>query len=96
MKNLFSISAIAIVILGGAQAAAAELPTFELMGLPMTPHQVAVLGGGTGVQEQAPAPALMLGGMPASPHQVAVLTSRLGAMAKAAAVKPTSVGVAAE
>ena len=34
MKNLFSIAAIAAVMLDGAGAAAAELPTFEVMGFP--------------------------------------------------------------
>jgi len=34
--------------------------------------------------------------MPASPHQIAVLTPRAGMTAKAAAVKPTTVGLAAE
>ena len=56
-------------------AAAARFPTFQLMGFPITPVQVLVVGS-TYVQEQPPTPALMLGGMPASPHQVAVLTPR--------------------
>jgi hypothetical protein len=52
-----------------------ELPTFELMGFPITRHQVAVLGSAQ-VRERAPTPTLTLAGMPASPHQVAVLTPR--------------------
>src|SRR5262249_10185499 len=75
MKNLFSITVITAVMLNGAGAAAAELPTFELMGFPITPHQVAVIGSAH-VQEQAPTPTLTLGGMPASPHQLTVLTPR--------------------
>jgi hypothetical protein len=82
MKNLFRITAITAVMLNGA--AAAELPTFELMGFPITPHQVAVLGSAH-VQEQTPTPALTLGGMPASPHQIAVLTPRSRATRAAAA-----------
>src|SRR5262245_16466625 len=63
------------VALQGASAAAGELPTFELLGFPISRHQVAVLGPAN-VEEQAPSPALTRGGMPASPHQVAVLTPR--------------------
>ena len=58
-----------------ANAAAGELPKFELLGFPVSPHQVAVLGSAN-VEEQAPSPTLTWGGMPASPHQVAVLTPR--------------------
>jgi hypothetical protein len=75
MRNLFSIAAIAALMLGGAGAAAAELPTFEMTGFPITPHQVQVVGAAH-VQERSPTPTLTLGGMPASPHQVTVLTPR--------------------
>ena len=75
MRNLFPIAATAALMLGGAGAAAAELPTFERMGFPITPHQVQVVGAAH-VQERSPTPTLTLGGMPASPHQVAVLTPR--------------------
>jgi len=68
MKNLFSITAITAVMLNGAGAAAAELPTFELMGFPITPHQAVV--GSAHVREQSPNSTLTLGGMPASPHQM--------------------------
>jgi hypothetical protein len=95
MKKMFLIAAIAAVTVIGSRAGAAELPTFGLTGFPITPHQVAVVGG-TGVQEQAPIPALTFGGMPASPHQIAVLTPRPSVTAKAAAMKPTTVGLAAE
>jgi hypothetical protein len=53
MKDLFSIAATAALVLGGAGASAAELPTFELMGFPITPHQVQVVGSGN-VQERSP------------------------------------------
>jgi hypothetical protein len=76
MKNLFSIAALTAIMLHGAGAAAAELPTFELMGFPITTHQVAVLGPAH-VRERLPTTTLTLGGIPASPHQVAVLTPRL-------------------
>ena len=63
------------VALQGANAAAEELPIFELSGFPISRHQVAVLGSAN-VKEQSPTPALTWSGMPASPHQVAVLTRR--------------------
>ncbi len=94
MKKTFLMAAIAAATMVGSGAGAGELPTFELMGLPITRHQVAVMGA-QGVQEQAAA-TLTFGGMPASPHQIAVLTPRAGMTAKAAAVKPTTVGLAAE
>jgi hypothetical protein len=76
MKKLFSIAAAAAALMmcGGA-AIAAELPTYEVMGFPITWHQVGVLGG-SGVQEQSFTPTLMFGGMPGSPSQVMVLTPR--------------------
>jgi hypothetical protein len=70
----FSIAA-TVLMLGVAGAAAAELPTYEAMGFPITPHQVSVVGSAH-VQERAPIPALTVVGMPASPHQIAVLTPR--------------------
>jgi hypothetical protein len=96
MKKMFLIAATAAVTVVGSSVGAAELPTFELMGFPITRHQVAVMGA-QGVQEQAAAATLTFGGgMPASAHQIAVLTPRAGMTAKAAAVKPTTVGLAAE
>ena len=70
----FSIAAAALM-LGGAGAMAGERPTFELMGFPITQHQVAVVGSAY-VRERSPTPTLMLEGTPASPHQIAVLTLR--------------------
>jgi len=58
--------------LGAAGAVARKLPTYELFGFPITPHQISVLGS-PHVQEQSPTPNLMLNGMPASPHQITVL-----------------------
>jgi hypothetical protein len=73
MKTMFSVAAITAILLGGASATAAELPTFEFTGLPITAHQVSVLGV-AGIQESSPVPKLTVGGMPVSPHQIAVLT----------------------
>lgn len=79
MKNLFLIAA-AIAAIGGATTNHADacnlrLPTFELTGFPISPHQVAVLGSAQ-IEESSATPTLMLVGMPASPHQIAVLTPR--------------------
>jgi hypothetical protein len=95
MKKAFWMAAIASMTVVSSVATAAELPAFELTGFPITPHQVAVVGG-TGVREQAPIPALTFGGMPASPHQIAVLTLRSSVMEKAAAVRPTTAGLVAK
>jgi hypothetical protein len=72
MRRLFILSATTALILGGAVATAADLPVYELQGLPITPHQTSVVGSAN-IQERSPTPSLTLGGMPASPHQVAVL-----------------------
>jgi hypothetical protein len=88
MKNLFAIAG-AAVMLSGVGATAAELPTFEAVGFPITPHQIVVLGTAH-VEEQSPTPTLTLGGMPASPVQIAVLTPR--AREVAAAANPTKAG----
>ena len=73
MKTIFSIGAITGFLLGAASATAAELPTFEFVGLPITAHHAALLGVAC-VQERSPTPTLTLGGMPASPLQILVLT----------------------
>jgi len=59
----------------GERTTAAELPTFQLMGLPISPVQAQVVTSAH-IEEMPPAPTLMLGGMPASPHQIAVLRPR--------------------
>jgi hypothetical protein len=79
MRNLFLI-AIAIAAIGGAttnkvHACNLRLPTFEVTGFPISPHQVAVLGAAH-VEERSAMPTLKLAGMPASAHQVAILTAR--------------------
>src|SRR5271168_5379476 len=85
MKTIFSIGAITAILLGGASAMAAELLTFEFMGLPLTAHQAALLGV-AGIRERSPTPTLTLGGMPASPLQIVVLTRPRSI--KAAAAQP--------
>ena len=86
MKRLFLLAAVAAVITQGAGvAAAAELPAYELAGLPISAHQISVVGP-SHVQEALPAATLMASGMPASPHQVAVLTAGKRIVGKLAGV----------
>jgi hypothetical protein len=59
--------------------ATTAIPSYEVMGFPITPHQISIVGSAH-VEEQSPSPSLMMAGMPASPHQVAVLTPRLRMM----------------
>jgi hypothetical protein len=76
MKRLVLFAAVAVAIANGIDvAAAAELPTYQSTGFPITAHQVSVLGSAH-VQEAPSVPALTLGGMPASPNQIEVLTAR--------------------
>jgi hypothetical protein len=68
-KMSLLIAAVAAISMAGATAgSAAELPTYEAAGLPISPVQVGVLGAPQ-VQEQSQANAL-------SPHQLRVLTPR--------------------
>ena len=60
---------LAISIAGGTSGFAAELPTYEVEGLPISPVQSTVLGGVNFRTAQVAPPAL-------SPHQVNVLTPR--------------------
>ena len=66
-----------LVLVGPAvgQPAATPFPIFELMGFPISPVQVQIVGSDR-VEEQVPTPTLTLRGMPASPHQLAVLGLR--------------------
>jgi hypothetical protein len=75
MKRLVLFAAVAFAIANGIDvAAAAELPTYESTGFPITAHQVSVMGAAH-VEEAPSVPALTLGGMPASPSQIQVLTA---------------------
>jgi hypothetical protein len=75
MKNLLAITASAAVIMSAVDAVAGELPTFEVLGFPITHLQVAIVGSAH-VRERSPTPALTFAGMPASPHQISVFTPR--------------------
>jgi hypothetical protein len=67
-------AAIAISMAGGTAGLAAELPTYEVTGLPMSPVQVGLLGAAH-VQENAQAKSVATASA-ASPHQLSVLTPR--------------------
>ena len=69
-KTYLSIAAAVISIAAGTAGFAAELPTYETRGLPISAVQVQVLGAAN-VREQSPAPSST-----ASPHQLRVLTPR--------------------
>ena len=75
MKTLFAMAAAGTLMLSGASSSAAELPSYELMGFPITPVQLQVVGSAN-VKERSPSSSLTMAGMPASPHQVTVLTPR--------------------
>src|SRR6267378_1895607 len=51
-----SIAAAATLMMGGVGATAAELPSYDVVGFPITPHQFVVLGPAN-AQERAPAAA---------------------------------------
>ena len=63
-------AAVVISIAAGTAGFAAELPTYETTGLPISAVQVQVLGAAN-VREQSPAPTSTV-----SPHQLRVLTPR--------------------
>ena len=75
MVHHVSLALTAILLSSVAAATAAELPTFEIIGFPLTQHQLTVLNAGM-VQERAATPSLTVASMPASPVQIGVLTSR--------------------
>jgi hypothetical protein len=87
MKTLFAMAATGTLMLSGAGALAAELPSYELLGFPITPHQFSVVGPAN-VKEQSPSPSLTIAGMPASAHQVTVLTPRPRLIEEQAATNP--------
>jgi hypothetical protein len=84
-----SLATAVAVILTGAAAAAAEPPTYDILGFPLTQHQLTVLNSGL-VQERSPAADLTVAGMPASPAQIAVLTPGPRHEVAAKEGKPTS------
>jgi hypothetical protein len=71
VKQIYlSIAAAAISFTGATAGFAAELPSYEASGLPVSAVQVRVLGAAN-VQEQTPVPASTL-----TPLQLSVLTPR--------------------
>jgi|GEM_PF-5972725 len=68
-KKILSIAA-AILTIAGGTAAAAELPTYEANGFPVSPLQVRVLGAAH-VEQKVAAPSTV-----ASVHQAKVLSPR--------------------
>ena len=78
MKRLVLFAALATAIANGIDvAAAAELPTYESAGLPITALEVSVVGSAH-VQEAPSVPTLTLHGTPASRNQIEVLTAGNG------------------
>lgn len=70
-KTYLSLAAAAVISMAGGTAGfAAELPTYEAAGLPISAVQVQVLGAAN-AREQALVPTSA-----ASPHQLSVLTPR--------------------
>jgi len=70
-KTSLSIATAAVILMAGGTAGfAAELPTYQAAGLPISAVQVQVLGAAD-VAERSPAPTSA-----ASPHQLRVLTPR--------------------
>ena len=69
-KTYLSIAAAVISIAGATAGVAAELPTYETKGLPISAVQVQALGAAD-VREQSPVAASTT-----SPHQLSVLTPR--------------------
>ena len=71
-KKTLSIAAAILTIAGSTAAFAAELPTYEANGFPVSPMQVRVLGAAH-VEQQASAPTTV-----ASVHQARVLIAAQG------------------
>jgi hypothetical protein len=72
VKRVSLAIAAAISVAGGTAALAAELPTYEVTGFPISPVQLRVLGPAN-VQERSTMPTVM-----AAPHQADVLIGRPG------------------
>ncbi len=89
MKTIFAITATGTLFLSGI-ALAAELPSYEVSGFPITPHQMAVLGATGSIKEQSPSTSLVVDGMPASPVQLSILAPRQSAVPKLATAAPAT------
>ena len=83
-KTYLSIAAAALSIAGATAGFAAELPSYEAKGLPVSAVQVRVLGAAD-VREQSPALTST-----ATAHQISVLTPRKTRTAETTAPAPTT------
>jgi hypothetical protein len=83
-KSHLSIAAAALSVAGATAGFAAELPTYETKGLPISAAQVGVLGAAD-VQERSPVLTST-----ATAHQLSVLTPRTTRTAERAAPAPTT------
>ncbi len=89
MRTIFAITATGTLFLSGI-AWAGELPSYEVSGFPITPHQMTVLGATGSVKEQSPSASLVVDGMPASPVQLSILAPRQSAVPKLATAAPAT------
>ena len=83
-KTYLTIAAAVISIAGATAGVAAELPTYETKGLPISAVQLRVLGADD-VRQQSPALTST-----ATAHQLGVLTPRKTRTAETAAPTPTT------
>ena len=67
--------ATAVLMLSTSGVLAADLPAYEVMGFPVTQHQLAAVNSAY-VQKSSRVATLTLAGMPASPVQILILTPR--------------------
>jgi hypothetical protein len=81
-KTYLSIAAAVISIAGATAGFAAELPSYETSGLPISAVQLQALGAAN-VREQSP-----VATSTASPHQLSVLTPRAKTKLTAASAAP--------
>jgi hypothetical protein len=72
MKTIALVAATTAFMLHAGIAAAEELPTFELMGFPISTVQVQLVGSAR-VKEWSVAPTPTPGAMPAPPHRPVML-----------------------
>ena len=75
---------VAIAIAGGTTSFAAQLPTYEVKGLPISPVQAGLFGAADIREQSQAAPSA------ASPHQLSVLTPRT--KVKTATTAPLTIG----
>ncbi len=71
----YHLTTVAVAMLMLSTPGALAQPTYEIMGFPITQHQLAAVNS-TYVQEAPPNPTLTVAGMPASPVQILILSPR--------------------